>query len=103
MVGRGGLRLGLGLKASMSSSIVIGVVLGWAGGGLEVKMGSILPSEGISGPGGVAMRASSEHLIPGRNRGSGDSFLPKEARITSVVVKLSSKYKNLEKRCVCLG
>jgi hypothetical protein len=72
--------------------------VGCAGGGLELKGGSKLPSEHISVSPEVAIWANSEHLIPVRNRGSGDSFLPKDARITSVVVKLSSKYENLEKR-----
>ena len=59
-VGVGRLGLDLGLEASKSMSTAIGVVVS-EGGGLEVKAASRLPSEGISGPGELAMRASFEH------------------------------------------
>ena len=59
-VGVGIGRLGLGLEASESMSTAIGVVV-LRGGGLEVKMGSKMPSEGISGAGELAMRANFEH------------------------------------------
>ena len=56
-VGIGG-RLGLGLEASESVSTAIEGGGVERGGGLEVKTGSKMPSEGISGAGELAMRAS---------------------------------------------